>query len=73
MKQMVLVSGGAGYIGCHTTVELIAAGYDVVIADNLSNADMSGVEGVRQITGVDVPFVNVEIDILKQHLGTIRF
>ena len=60
MKQMVLVSGGAGYIGCHTTVELIAAGYDVVIADNLSNADMSGVEGVRQITGVDVPFVEVD-------------
>ena len=57
---MVLVSGGAGYIGCHTTVELIAAGYDVVIADNLSNADMSGVEGVRQITGVDDPFVEVD-------------
>lgn len=60
MKQMVLVSGGAGYIGSHTTVELIEAGYDVVIADNLSNSDMSGVEGVRRITGVDVPFVNVD-------------
>ena len=59
-KKSVLVSGGAGYIGSHTTVELIAAGYDVVIADNLSNSDMSGVEGVRSITGVDVPFVNVD-------------
>jgi UDP-glucose 4-epimerase len=59
-KKSVLVSGGAGYIGSHTTVELIAAGYDVVIADNLSNSDMSGVEGVRAITGVDVPFVNVD-------------
>ena len=57
---MVLVSGGAGYIGSHTTVELINAGYDVVVADNLSNSDMSGVEGVRKITGVDVPFVNVD-------------
>ena len=60
MKEMVLVSGGAGYIGSHTTVELINAGYDVVVADNLSNSDMSGVEGVRKITGVDVPFVNVD-------------
>ena len=59
-KKSVLVSGGAGYIGSHTAVELINAGYNVVIADNLSNADMSGVEGVRAITGVDVPFVNVD-------------
>ena len=59
MKR-VLVSGGAGYIGSHTAVELINAGLDVVVADNLSNSDMSGVEGVRKITGVDVPFVNVD-------------
>ena len=58
--KSVLVSGGAGYIGSHTVVELIAAGYNVVIADNLSNSDMSGVEGVRAITGVDVPFINVD-------------
>lgn len=59
-KKSVLVSGGAGYIGSHTAVELVLSGYDVVIADNLSNADMSGVEGVRAITGVDVPFVEVD-------------
>ena len=59
-KKTVLVSGGAGYIGSHTAVELIAAGYSVVIADNLSNSDISGVEGVRAITGVDVPFINVD-------------
>ena len=59
-KKTVLVSGGAGYIGSHTAVELIAAGYNVVIADNLSNSDFSGVEGVRAITGVDVPFINVD-------------
>lgn len=59
-KKSVLVSGGAGYIGSHTAVELVLAGYDVVIADNLSNADMSGVEGVRAITGVEVPFVEVD-------------
>lgn len=59
-KQSVLVAGGAGYIGSHTTVELISAGYDVVIADNLSNSEMRAVEGVRKITGKEVPFVQVD-------------
>ena len=59
-KEQVLVSGGAGYIGSHTTVALIEAGYDVVIIDNLSNSDMGAVEGVRKITGVDVPFEKVD-------------
>ncbi|MFI3321689.1 MAG: UDP-glucose 4-epimerase GalE [Rikenellaceae bacterium] len=60
MKECVLVTGGAGYIGTHTAVELINAGYDVVIADNLSNSELSAVEGVKKITGVDVPFENVD-------------
>ncbi len=59
-KETVLVSGGAGYIGSHTTVALIEAGYDVVIIDNLSNSDIGAVEGVRKITGVDVPFEQVD-------------
>lgn len=59
-KECVLVSGGAGYIGSHTAVELIGAGYDVVIADNLSNTDLKAVEGVRKITGVEIPFVEVD-------------
>ncbi|MFI3302823.1 MAG: UDP-glucose 4-epimerase GalE [Rikenellaceae bacterium] len=58
-KECVLVAGGAGYIGSHTAVELIEAGYDVVIVDNLSNSEEAAVEGVRKITGVDVPFVKV--------------
>ena len=57
---MVLVSGGAGYIGSHTTVALIEAGYDVVVIDNLSNSDLGAVEGVRKITGVEVPFEQVD-------------
>lgn len=60
MKETVLVSGGAGYIGSHVAVELIEAGYDVVIVDNLSNSEMAAVEGVRKITGVDVPFEQVD-------------
>lgn len=59
-KQCVLVTGGAGYIGSHTTVELIAAGFDVVMVDNLSNSDRNAVEGVRTITGVEVPFVEAD-------------
>ncbi|WP_297832023.1 UDP-glucose 4-epimerase GalE [uncultured Rikenella sp.] len=58
--KTVLVAGGAGYIGTHTAVELIRAGYDVVIADNLSNSDLSAVKGVEAIVGHPVPFVQVD-------------
>ncbi len=61
MKKQVLVSGGAGYIGSHVTVELINAGYDVVVADNMSNCDMTCFEGVKKITGrEDIPFVQID-------------
>ena len=56
MKECVLVTGGAGYIGTHTAVELIAAGYDVVVVDNLSNSERAAVDGVREITGAEIPF-----------------
>ncbi|MGN0190846.1 MAG: UDP-glucose 4-epimerase GalE [Candidatus Cryptobacteroides sp.] len=56
-KKTVLVSGGAGYIGSHVTVELINAGYDVVVADNMSNCDKTCFEGVKKITDRDdIPF-----------------
>ena len=51
MAKRVLVSGGAGYIGSHVTVELINAGYEVIVADNMSNCDMTCFEGVKKITG----------------------
>lgn len=60
MKETVLVTGGAGYIGSHTAVELIQAGFDVVIADNLSNSDLQAMEGVRRITGAEVPFEQID-------------
>ncbi len=56
MKNTVLVTGGAGFIGSHTAVELTNAGFGVVIVDDLSNSDMGAVEGVRKITGVEIPF-----------------
>ncbi|MBR2129006.1 MAG: UDP-glucose 4-epimerase GalE [Bacteroidales bacterium] len=61
MAKRVLVSGGAGYIGSHVTVELINAGYDVVVADNMSNCDMTCFEGVKKITGrEDIPFCQID-------------
>lgn len=60
MKQTILVTGGAGYIGSHTTVELIAAGYDVVIVDDLSNSEQKAIKGIRTITGVNVPFEQMD-------------
>ena len=57
----ILVSGGAGYIGSHTCVELIQAGYDIVVADNLSNSCEEAVRRVEKITGKKVPFVKAEL------------
>lgn len=59
-KKCVLVAGGAGYIGSHTAVELIGAGYEVVIVDNLSNSEESAVRGVEAIVGRRVPFEMVD-------------
>ena len=61
MAKKVLVSGGAGYIGSHVTVELINAGYEVVVADNMSNCDMTCFEGVKKIVGRDdIPFYQID-------------
>lgn len=57
----VLVSGGMGYIGSHTTVELLNAGYDVVIADDLSNSKEVVKDRIKEITGKDVKFYNVNL------------
>ncbi len=57
----ILVTGGAGYIGSHTCIELINAGYDVVVLDNLSNSSEKSLERVAQITGKQVPFYQVDI------------
>jgi len=59
-KKTVLVSGGAGFIGSHVTVELIEAGYDVVVADNMSNCDMTCFEGVQKIIGRTLPFEKID-------------
>ena len=60
MKQTILVTGGTGFIGSHTTVELINAGYKVVIVDNLSNSNANVVDGIEEITGVRPAFEQVD-------------
>lgn len=59
-KPKVLVTGGAGYIGAHTVVELIASGYEPVIVDNLSRSSLKLLDGVRQITGQSAIFHQVD-------------
>ena len=49
MKQTILVTGGTGFIGSHTTVELQNAGYDVVVIDNLSNSKIEVLDGIEKI------------------------
>ncbi len=57
----ILVTGGAGFIGSHTVVELQEAGYDVVVMDNLSNSSEKSLERVQKITGKAVPFYKADI------------
>ncbi len=60
MKQTILVTGGTGFIGSHTTVELQQAGYDVVIVDNLSNSKVEVIDGIEKITGIRPAFEQVD-------------
>ena len=57
----ILVSGGAGYIGSHTCIELMAAGYEVLVADNFYNACPQALKRVEQIAGKKVPFVEIDL------------
>ncbi len=63
----ILVAGGAGYIGSHTCVELLEAGYDVVVVDNLYNANPEALKRVEKITGKTVTFY--EADVMDQVYG----
>ena len=57
----ILVTGGAGYIGSHTCIELIQAGYDVVVLDNLCNSSEKSLERVEEITGQKVTFYKADL------------
>ncbi|MBQ9354589.1 MAG: UDP-glucose 4-epimerase, partial [Clostridia bacterium] len=57
----VLVTGGAGYIGSHTCVEMLDAGYDVVVVDNLDNSSKESLNRVEKITGKKVKFYENDV------------
>lgn len=71
----ILVTGGAGYIGSHTLVELLNENREIVVLDNLSNSSEVSLERVKQITGKSVKFYQGDIldrDILRKILRKIR-
>lgn len=76
-NKTVLISGGAGYIGSHTAVELINANYDVIIIDNLSNSELSAIDGIKKITGrQDLTFIQVDTcdyEALKKVFDNYQF
>ena len=80
--QKILVTGGAGYIGSHTVVQLLEAGFDAVILDNLSNSSAQVVDRIAELTGRRVPLVQGDIndaplwtELLAEHRfdATIHF
>ena len=79
----IVVTGGAGYIGSHTVVELVKSGYSPIILDNLSNTDIRNINGINEITGKNIKFYNVDctdknavksvFDKEKNIIGLIHF
>ena len=60
MKEKILVTGGTGYIGSHTVVELQNAGYEVVIIDNLSNSSADVVDNIEKVSGIRPVFEKLD-------------
>ncbi|WP_076592230.1 UDP-glucose 4-epimerase GalE [Herminiimonas arsenitoxidans] len=74
--MQILVTGGAGYIGSHTCVELIKAGYQVVVVDNLCNSKISVLDRVATITGTSLPFIQIDLrdrESLEQVFSEYQF
>ena len=76
MKNKILVTGGAGYIGSHTCIALHEAGYDIVVYDNLSNSSREAIERVSKLIDQPIDFVKGDIrdtDLLKQVFAEHQF
>ena len=76
MKQKILVTGGTGYIGSHTVVELQQAGYEVVIIDSLSNSNADVVDNIEKVSGIRPAFIKLDCldfeglkGVFEQHKG----
>ena len=57
----ILVTGGSGYIGSHTCIELIKAGYEVVVVDNLCNSSLESLKRIEGLVDCDIPFHKVDV------------
>ncbi|MDZ7370121.1 MAG: UDP-glucose 4-epimerase GalE [candidate division KSB1 bacterium] len=77
--KRILVTGGAGFIGSHTCVELLVSHYEVIILDNLSNSKLTAIERIKEISGKDVKFYRVDLTdeagtkevFAKEHIDTV--
>ena len=68
MAQKIIVTGGCGYIGSHTVIELINNNYEVVIADDLSNSTLQILDRIEKITAIKPEFVHID---LKSAIDTL--
>ena len=59
-EQKIIVTGGAGYIGSHTVIELHNAGFTPIIIDNLCNSSIKNIEGITEILGKEIKWYNVD-------------
>ncbi|UKS24909.1 UDP-glucose 4-epimerase GalE [Paenibacillus sp. HWE-109] len=66
----ILVTGGAGYIGSHTCLELLSAGYDIVVVDNLANSSLEAIRRMKALTGQEFPFYQTDL-LDRQGMETI--
>jgi len=60
-KMTILVTGGAGYIGSHTCVELLNNNHTVIVADNLCNSNINTIDKIKQITNKDLTFYQIDV------------
>ena len=68
----ILVTGGAGYIGSHTVIELLNAGHSVAVVDNLVNSSRLAMQRVEKITGRQIPFYETDIRDLQEQQAEIK-
>lgn len=75
MKERILVTGGTGYIGSHTVVELQNSGYEVIIIDNLSNSSADVVDNIEKVSGIRPVFEKLDcldLPVWMQYLQNIK-
>jgi len=59
--MVIMITGGAGYIGSHTCLQMLEAGYEIVVVDNLSNSRIESINRIERISGVKIPFIQADI------------